>query len=56
MPLTQSGEYTLRLSGFNTKDMVTGLKPNPLEKCTVTISPIQPVEGDGSVDLDIVSP
>lgn len=56
VPLTQSGEYTLRLSGFNTKDMVTGLKPNPLEKCTVTISPIQPVEGDGSVDLDIVSP
>lgn len=56
VPLTQSGEYTLRLSGFNTKDPVSGLKPNPLEKCTVTISPNQPVEGEGSVDLDIVSP
>lgn len=56
VPLTQTGEYTLRLSGFNTKDMVTGLKPNPPEKCTVSISPNQPVEGEGSVDLDIVSP
>lgn len=56
VPLTQTGEYVLRLSGFNTKDMVTGLKPNPLEKCNVSISPIQPVEGEGSVDLDVVSP